>query len=242
MKRIVLAACLSLFLGNPIVPRPVSAAPPEKSPGQVALEAASRSQQFVFFLFWKDDNSATQAMRQTLAQSVRARPSQATWVAVQTTDPSERAVVEQFEVSRAPLPLVLAIAPNGAITGGFPLQLTEAELMKAMVSPGMAQCLKALQARKVVLLCVQSPQQATPVGVRDFQADPQYRPHTEVVTLDPANPDDATHLKAFQIEPKPAVPVILLLAPPGTVVGKFESSVTKHQLVEQLKSAKSGRC
>ena len=52
------------------------------------------------------------------------------------------------------MPLVLAVAPNGAITGGFPLKLTEQDVAGAFVSPGTAGCLKAMQARKLVLLCV----------------------------------------------------------------------------------------
>src|SRR5208283_2699955 len=58
-------------------------------------------------------------------------------------------------LSRAPMPLVLAVAPNGAVTGAIPLKLTEAQVGQAFVSPIAAQCLKAVQSRKLVLLCVQ---------------------------------------------------------------------------------------
>ena len=38
-------------------------------------------------------------------------------------DPAEKALVEKFGVSRSPLPLTLAVAPNGAITGVFSQRL-----------------------------------------------------------------------------------------------------------------------
>jgi hypothetical protein len=105
-------------------------------------------------------------------------------VEVRVTDPAEKALVDQYAVSRAPMPLILTVAPNGAVTGGFPSKLTEAQVMQAFVSPAVAQCLKAVQARKLVLLCVQpTPGVALPQGVRGFQADPQYRTATEVVTV-----------------------------------------------------------
>jgi hypothetical protein len=237
-RRIVLAVCVSLFIVNPSITRLATAAPAEKSSGQVAMEAASRRQQFVFFLFWKDDNPATQAMRQTLVQTLKGRAGQATCVAIQTTDPAEKALVDQFGVSRAPLPLVLAVAPNGAITGGFPQKVTDAQLTEAFVSSGMARCLKALQDRKLVFLCVQPATQIVPAGVQAFQADPQYQSYTEVVALNPADAAEAATLQKFQVDPR-TVAVTLFLAPPGNLLGKYDSNVTKQQLIDKLKSSKS---
>ena len=72
-------------------------------------------------------------------------------IGVQITDPNEKPVVDKFGVSRAPMPLVLALAPNGAITKGFPIKFDEKQLREGFVSPCTAKCLKALQDRKLVL-------------------------------------------------------------------------------------------
>lgn len=216
------------------------AQPNEKGNGQAAMMAAAQAHKYLFILFWKEDNNATRTMRQTLDGIVTSQGQRATWVAVQTSDVAEKSLVDQFGVSRAPLPLVLAVAPNGAVTGGFPLKVTEAQLGQAFVGSGMARCLKGLQSRKLVLLCVQPANQAIPVGVQAFQSDPQYQPHTEVVSLNWSDPGEATTFQQFQIASRPGTTVTLLLAPPGSVLGKFDGDVSKEQLLDKLKAAKSG--
>jgi len=233
---LALATCIEAVL---------RADPPATSACQAAITAASEKNQFLFVLFWKEDDSATQSMRQDLGASLKSRGPQASWVAVQTTDPGEKAVVERFGVSRAPLPLVLAVAPNGAVTGGFPQKVTETQLATALVSPSMATTLKGLQERKLVLLCVQARDQGVPAGVREFAADVQYKAATVVVTMDPADAIEARHLKDLTVDGRD-VPATLLLAPPGHILGKFPSNVTRDQLVEKLKSSQSccpgGKC
>ena len=53
-------------------------------------------------------------------------------------------------MSRAPMPLVLAIAPNGAITGGFPTRFEEEQLLGAFATPGTQKVIKSLQEGKLV--------------------------------------------------------------------------------------------
>ena len=94
----------------------------------------------------------------------------------------------RFGAAGAPLPLVLAVAPNGAVTKGFPGAFDEARLAAALVSPGTARCLKALQDRKLVLLSVQHLSAASnpvtvPVGLVAFQKDPSYARVTEIVVV-----------------------------------------------------------
>jgi hypothetical protein len=221
-----------------------SAAPPTPpalgSTDQVATAAASRNNQYVFLLFSREDDAATQTVRQTLNAALAKRGGQAAVAEVRVTDPAEKALVDQYGVGGAPMPLVLAIAPNGAVTGGFPSKLTEVQVAQAFVSPAVAQCLKAVQSRKLVLLCVQpTPGAALPQGVRDFQADPQYRPATEVVTVQAGDAAEADFLKRLQVPAQAAWPVTVLLAPPGTPLGTFTGQVTKEQLIDKLKASKS---
>jgi hypothetical protein len=222
------------------------AQPAGLSPAEAAIQSAARQQKYTFVVFWKQDDAATQAMRQAVQTFVGTRADWAMTLSVQTTDANEKAVVDRFGVSRAPLPLVLALAPNGAITGGFPQKVTDTQLSRAFVSPSMAASLKALQGRKLVLLCVQPRDQAVPAGVREFAADAQYRAATVVVTMDPADASEARHLKDLSVDAARDIPATLLLAPPGRILGKFKAAVTREQLVEKLKSAQSccpgGKC
>jgi hypothetical protein len=218
--------------------------PQAQSPAQAAQASARQGQKYLFILFWKEDNPATRGVKQTLDAALAGRGGQAASVLVRTSDPAEKAVVAQFGVSRSPMPLVLAVAPNGAVTGGFPLKLTEQDIAGAFVSPGTAACLKGTQARKLVLLCVQPAQGSTglPGGVSEMKADPQYGPATEVVTVRADDAAEASLLKVLELSPKAGVVTTALLVPPGRRLAVFEGPFTREQVAEKLRSVQGGCC
>ncbi len=168
-------------------------------------------------------------------------------VAIQATDPAEKSLVDRYGVGRAPLPMVLAIAPCGAITKAFTKTFDENQFRAAFVSPCSQQCLKAIQQRKLVLICVldqaaRQNQAAIPQGVRDFKADERYGRITEVVMLNANDGGEASFLKELQVDPQTPKPLTVFLAPPGSVVGKFTGTATKQQLVAKLVAAQLGGC
>jgi hypothetical protein len=243
MSRFVLPAGLVVvILGLEVGLRGSAQAPQTTSPAQAALLSAQQQNKYLFILFWKENGPATHAVKQALDAALARRGGQAAAVAVNTADAAESAVVAQFGVSRSPMPLVVAVAPNGAITGGFPLKLTEQDVAAAFVSPGTAACLKGTQARKLVLLCVQpSGTRELPIGIRDFKADTQLGPATEIVTIQADDPTEAGLLKALKIAPA-ATTVTALIIPPGSSLGNFDHTATKQQLVDRLKSAPNTCC
>lgn len=213
------------------------------TPAQAAVAAAGKGGHYAFILFYKEDDDATRAMRQTLDAALARRAGQATVVTVRTTDPAEKALVTRYGVSRSPMPLALAVAPNGAITGGFPLKLTGQEVAGAFVSPGTAACLKATQARKLVLLCVQpAGTTSLPAGVSAIQADPEYGPVTEVVTIRADDATEAGFLKLLELQPKPGVSLTTVLVPPGQRLAVFEGAFTRQAFAEQVKAASQACC
>ena len=166
-------------------------------------------------------------------------------VSIQTTDPAEKRIVDKYNVSRAPMPLVLAIAPCGAVTKAFTKAFDEKQLRTAFVSPCTAECMKALQERKLVLLCIEhvSPQVrqvSLQQGVQDFTTDQQYAKQSAVVVLNADDPAEAAFLKNLRVDPRTAARVTVLMSPPGTVVGTFVGDVTEAQLVAKIKAAQSG--
>jgi len=122
------------------------------------------------------------------------------------------------------------------------LKVTEEEVAGAFVSPGTAACLKGTQARKLVLLCVQPEGvKELPPAVRDFKADTQYGPATEIVTLQATDPAEAGFLQTLKIQAS-STTVTALLAPPGNLLGTFSDTATKQQFVEKLKAAQNRCC
>jgi hypothetical protein len=217
------------------------------SKGLDAIERATAADKYLFVFFWREKSQQTSTMWGVFQTATSKLADRADAVAVNVSDPAEKSVVTKFGIDRSPLPLVLAIAPNGAITKGFPLKFDEKQLSQAFVSPGTAKCLKALQSRKLVLLCVQahSPQirqVSLQQGVADFAADSRFAGATEIVAIDPADPAEASFLQDLQVDPRTAGQTTVFLAPPGSIVARFNGAVTKEQLAAKLQEAQSNPC
>jgi hypothetical protein len=119
--------------------------------------------------------------------------------------------------------------------------LTEQRLRDAVASPAMQQCLKALQERKLVFVCVQNGQtksnEAAMKGVNEFKADPQFAESTEIVKVDPTDAKEAKLLAQLKADPKSKTANTALLAPPGMVVTSLEGATSKAGLEAALKKA-----
>jgi hypothetical protein len=248
---IVLALGISSAMGEERVARTptgaLQSAADNTSQGQAAIQRAAAANKYVFIFFWNVQNQQTDKAWTVLQSVVNKMADQADVVSIQTTNSTEKTVVDRYGVSRAPIPLVMAVAPCGAITKAFTGAFDEKKLQAAFVSPCTQQCLKALQDRKLVLVCVSDqtsqPEGATlPQGVRDFKADKQYGPVSEIVLLNAREQSESAFMKELGVEANSAVPVTVLLAPPGSTIGKFDAKASKQQIIAKLVSAQSNPC
>ena len=214
--------------------------------GLAAIQQAGAAQKYLFVFFWRAQDAQTDQMWKSLQAAIAKTTDRATYTSLRVDDPTEKPLVDRYGIDRAPLPLVLALAPCGAVTKAFVGRLEENQLAAAFVSPCTERCMKALQDRKLVLLCVQNQgariQPAVSQGVLDFKADQHYAAYTEVVCLNPGEAAEAGFLKDLQIDPRTPNLVTVLMSPPGSMVGRFDGPVTKEQLVAKLAAAQSGCC
>jgi hypothetical protein len=217
------------------------------SQAQAAIEQAAAANKYMFIFFWKDKNQQTDKAWGILQPTAAKMADQAEVVSIQTTNSAEKAVVDRFGASRFPLPLVLAIAPCGAVTKAFTGTFDEKQLHTALVSPGTQLSMKALQDKKLLFVCVvdQANQQdpvVLPQGVRDFKADEKYGGATEIVVLNARDQAETDFLKDLQVEANSSKPVIVFFAPPASMIGKFDATATKQQIIAKLTSAQSSCC
>ena len=223
---------------------------PVSGSGMIAMAEAAKAQKYLFAMFYKNDDEPTIAMRRTLDTIMEQVSGKANRVVVKINEPAERPIVQKFELDRAPMPLVLAIAPNGAITGGFPTKVEEKDLLNAFATPCTEKCMKALQQNKLVIVCVQNgstkSNDAAMQGVREFQSDSRYNQVTEVVLLNPTDEKEASFLGDLKINPKTTEAVTAFMAPPGAVVAEFTGATKKEDLISALEKASSacpgGKC
>jgi hypothetical protein len=215
--------------------------------GMAAIKQAADADRYLFLFFSKtNDDDQTLAMRQVFDKAMEKVADRAQSIAVNITDASEKAIVAKFSLNRAPMPLVLAIAPNGAITGGFPTKFDEEKLLNAIATPGTQKVMKQLQDGKLVFVCAQNDKtksnDAAMAGVRDFKADVRFASATEIVMLDPTDSAEASFLGDLKIDPKTEDAVTVFLVPPGSAIAEYKGATDKAVLVSTLQKASAGSC
>ena len=222
----------------------VSSAPWGEGKSATALLAATQAKKHLFAYIRKPGGNEA-GYRRIFATALGKMATAAQGITVNLLDPSEKAFVEKLGLQKAPMPLVLVFAPNGVILGGFPAErITEDALMSSLASPCLQKCLVAMQEKKFVLLCAQnattSSNDSALKGVRSFCTDAKYSPVVKVVMMDPADPAEQRFAGLIQMDPSTPDAMTFLLAPPGSVLGKFTGAVRKKELIGALAKASTG--
>lgn len=236
-RRTALAVIAGIWTGVPAL-----AATPAASKGEQILAKAAQEDKFTLVMFWRENNDLTHAIAKKLTAAAKSRSDRMTATSISVTDAEEKRLVAKFDLSRAPMPMVLAIAPNGAITGVYSKKFDDSDADHALVSPGMTECLKALQANKLVLIHLRrSEGEKLPKGIADFSNDPDFLKRTAILTVDSNDPAESSLLKDLEIDVrKKQSPNVAFFAPPGVLIGTFSAQVAKAELAQKLHEA--GKC
>jgi hypothetical protein len=244
MKTAAVISMIAVALGFSSVA--AESAPSAGANGKVAaaMSEAAQANQYLFVFFYENDDDATKAARKTFDEAVKKITPAPQSVAVDRTAPAEQEIVAKYGVDRAPMPLVLAIAPVGAVTGGIKgADLTEERLRDAVASEGLQKCLKALQDGRLVLVCLQNGRtqanDAAMKGVNEFKADARFGGMTEIVKVDPSDAKETKLMAQLKADPKAKTAATALLAPPGVLVTKVDGATTKDGLMTSLQKAMS---
>ncbi len=240
MKTII-HLCLAAACLFTIHPR-ISLAQTSQSSLDVTLQQAQESGQFAFVVFYRDNTPPTQKMLNVVQQAVSANGEKATMTTASVATPEGQALAERFQVNRAPMPMTVAVAPNGAVTGLFSRKVAQANIDAAIVPPVMMECMKQLQNQKLVFVCLtQSEQAAVPAGVRALQLDPLFKDRMALVALNIRNTDEARLMQQLKVDAQQVQgPYAALIAPPGVLVGHFNSTSTAKQIAAAIH--KAGKC
>ena len=248
MKTVPLFAALALCLGlasnllaqtNPGAPPPL----PE-SKAQGVLNQSEKDGRFTFIVFTKDDSPAYRTMLQTVKSGVATRPKTATYTTADANAAGEQALVEKLGIARAPMPLTVAIAPNGAVTGIFPKAIQDEHLTASIVPPTMMRCMKSLQNQKLVFVCLthdSKTQAMAPAGVQLLTLDPDFKERIELVSMFVDDPAESRFLDQMKVKPaEVSGPTAVLIAPPGVLVGQYGAKATRQEIATAIH--KAGQC
>lgn len=238
-----LTSAMSLALLAAVI-SPASGQPRDSVGSGIAEQALSdgaRLDRFTFVVFYRNEDAATKGMIAAVDRVLAGKDNAGSAV-VQLTSPAEKPLVDRLGIGRAPMPLCVAFAPNGAVTGVFRKASTADDMAKAFVTPTMSRCMKAMQDGKLVLVCVQTaPRTPMPAAVKSLRADPDFTDRTATFSLDTTDPAERDFLDQLEIDADNSADVAtVVLAPPGVLVGKFPSTASADDLVAELNAA--GKC
>jgi len=213
--------------------------------GMSALRRAADGKQYLFAFVYEQEDEETRAARKQFEAAVAKVTPAAKSVRVDRSLPEEKEMVEKFGLQTAPVPIVLAIAPNGAVTGSIKAgELSEERLQAAVSSPGLQAILKAVQEGRLVLVCLQNAQtkdnDAAMTGVKEIKADEQFSDWTEVIKVDPRDPKEARLMAQLKVEPATKKAATVVVAPPGVMVTRMDGATTKKSLKAALQKAAEG--
>ena len=246
---------LVVFLVGYLVPvsegatqAPQAARVPQAAAGRglAAMDRAAKAHRHLFILFYRQNDAQTQRLTAVFNNAVAAIGERADSITIPITDPSEAGIVTKFGVKDAPMPLAVVLAPNGAITAGFPGKFTKEQLLGSLATPAMEKLLGALQQGKLVFLCVQNggtrENSEAMSGVRAFRTDQRYAAASEVLMLDPSLPGERPFLTRLGVNGPVNEAMTLLIAPPGSIIGSFKGATDKNRLVATVTNASKGCC
>ncbi|TWU07419.1 hypothetical protein [Allorhodopirellula heiligendammensis] len=220
-----------------------------QQPSLVATTTQADSSQpltFQYLFFWKEHDTRTQNALDATQQELAKLGDDVSVKQIGIKDPANAEVVNYYGVSRAPMPLVLCTASNGAVTKAFVTPFAASQLREGIVSRGTAASLKALQENKLVVLCAigsgTAADQTTLSNAIALKSDQRFAKSIEVIALDVHDPNEATLLAGVKLNSTLTEPTIVILAPPGKQLATLAGLVTTEQIAEKLVAAQSACC
>ena len=210
-----------------------------------AIALAKNSRQYLFILFYDKEDDMLKKMEDTIKTFKSKSSSKVLIYRASTVGDKESAVVQKYKVNRAPLPLLLVFAPNSAVTGGYPQKVTTEQLTKSCFVPELVMnVLRPLQEGKIAVVSLQNHNtkfnEESDKAVYDFSSDEKLKKFVEVIKADPEDKENADFLTQCKLDKPISESTVVMLIPPGSVVGVYPGKITKDTLMAALSSCKTG--
>jgi hypothetical protein len=211
-----------------------------------AIAEASAAGRFLGVVFYETQDAALTGLTSSLAAFNKTSPKKISVYKALLSDPVNKEIADKYGIqSGNDLPIVLIIAPNGAITGGFPKTITADQLKQCTgVSDLMLKTLKPLQEYKVALVALQN---ATTkfsaeswAGVNDFVNDTLYKKFVTAIKADPAAAGSQEFVKQCQLMTPLTEATVVILMPPGKIGKILTGKLTKADVLKALGSCATG--
>lgn len=223
---------------------PGAMAATKTSPTETAIQAAAKQGRYAVVTFYKQNDTASTKM---LEEAKKLQPncsSRANFVIADVGNPVHKEIITKYGADRAPMPLTLVIAPNGAVTAGYPNAINKTDISDAFVSNGMANVLKALQDGKLAAVCVQSSKtklnKESLAAAEGLKYGAQFQGAVEIVKIDLSDSSETKLIQTFKMDANTENAQLVIIAPPGRIIGTFDGTATTDSITATLTKALSG--
>ena len=213
------------------------------SPTEVAIRTAAARKRYIFVTFYKKGDAASNKMLAVIKSVQGKLSSKANFAIADVANPIHQRLVKRYGVNSASIPLTLVLAPNGAVTAGFPKEIKSTDFSDVFVSDGLANVLKVLQDGKLAAVCIQGAKtkfnKESLAAAEGLKTDSRLSGNVGVVRIDPTDHRESKFLQQCKINSGSANSQIMIIIPPGRVIGTFDGNTTKDKLMAGLQSAMS---
>jgi len=213
---------------------------------QEAIESANNSGLSVFLVVTDPGNAGTQKALE-IANEAHEKYAKSEIIQMNRSDAANKDLVTKYGISGAPLPLILVIASNGVVTGGFESSKATADLLlKVIPSPVKADVLKALSSGKSVFLVVSNKNMKEKNEVMNTcaQACIEMQNNAKLISLDLDDQAEKNFIAELKIDPAITSPQTFVINSKGQITGTFSDDVNTTNLVASAKKlpAAKGCC
>jgi hypothetical protein len=213
---------------------------------QESIESANKSGLAVFLVITDPGNANTQQALD-IANQAHSKIVKSEVIQMNRSDAANKELVTKYGVSNAPLPLILVIASNGVVTGGYPSYQATADLLANLVpSPVKSDVLKALSNGKSVFLVVSSKNMKEKDDVMNTcsQACIEMQNNAKLIGLDLDDQKEKAFIAEMKIDPTITSPQTFVINSKGQITGTFNVDVNTTTLVATAKKlpAAKGCC
>lgn len=211
-----------------------------------AIKASRETGQYLFLLIYETKDALYDQMKASIIGVLAQTDKKILVYEAPRSAGTDRDVIAQYKIDRAPMPLVMVMGPNGAVLGGFPKSVTADKLAKSLVPPLTMDVLKSLQQQKMAVVLLQNGSTKfnaeSARTANDLVYDKRLLGSADVITADPSDPKNGDFLANAKIAGTVANSMIVLIAPPGIVAGVFPGNTNKNSIMSSLSAASSGGC
>jgi len=210
-----------------------------------AIDETSKAGQFLCLVFYEAHDASLTSLSSTISTFKKTSKKKFVAYNAKMSDPANKEIVDKYGIQSTDLPMVLVIAPNGAVTGGAPKTVTADQLKQFTgISDLMLKVIKPLQERKVALVALQNQSTKSNAeswsGVNDFANDTLYKDLVAAIKADPAAAGSQDFVKQCGLMTTLTEATVVVLMPPSKIAKVLSGKLTKADILKSLQSCSAG--